>query len=204
MEKRDINCDYLNQSNSDTKHMKKIAHRLGFSHIIKEANRTTADTKTNMDYIFTDKPEFVRISGVINCGISDHDAVYMIRNMRVSKPHKLPPKILNVRNFRKFDQVAFQLDIQKISTEQITFVSKDVNEIWLLWKTFCLDILNKHSPITNIKVKSNHLPYVTSELRNLIRQRDYLRAKAHKSGSAILRQKVRQKCLSEAKNKLYD
>ena len=90
--------------------------------------------------------------------------------MRVSKPHKLPPKILNVRNFRKFDQVAFQLDIEKIPTEQITFVSKDVNEMWLLWKTFFLDILNKHAPITNIKVKSNHLPYVTSEMRGLIRQ----------------------------------
>ena len=120
--------------------------------------------------------------------ISDHDAVYMIRNMRVSKPHKLPPKILNVRNFRKFDQVAFQLDIEKIPTEQITFVSKDVNEMWLLWKTFFLDILNKHVSMTNIKVKSNHLPYVTSELRGLIRQRDYLRAKANKSGSAIIRQ----------------
>ena len=36
----DTNCDYLNQSNNDTKHMKKIAHKLGFSHIIKEATRT--------------------------------------------------------------------------------------------------------------------------------------------------------------------
>ena len=104
----DTNCDYLNQSNNDTKHMKKIARKLGFSHIIKEATRTTADTNlTNMDHIFTNNPEFVRISGVIHCGISDHDAVYMIRNMRVSKPHKLPPKILNVRNFRKFDQVTY-------------------------------------------------------------------------------------------------
>ena len=131
MEKRSLLCDYLNQSNNDTKHMKKIAHKLGFSHIIKEATRTTADTKTNIDHIFTNKPEFVRISGVIHCGISDHDAVYMIRNMRACKPHKLPPKILNVRNFRKFDQVAFRLDIEKIPTEQLTLVSKDVNEMWL-------------------------------------------------------------------------
>ena len=127
----DTNCDYLNQSNNDTKHMTKIAHKLGSSHIIKEATRTTADTKTNIDHIFTNKPEFVRIIGVIHCGISDHGAVYMTRNMRVSKSNKLPPKILNVRKFRKFDQVAFQLDIEKIPTEQITFVSKDVNEMWL-------------------------------------------------------------------------
>ena len=71
--------------------------------------------------------------------------------------------------------------MEKIPTEQITFVSKDVNEMWLLWKTFSLDILNKHAPITNIKVKNNHLPYVKFELRGLIRQRDYLRAKTNKS-----------------------
>ena len=81
--------------------------------------------------------------------------------MKVSKPHKFPPKILNVRNFRKFCQVAFQLDIKKMPTEQITFVSKDVNEMWLLWKTYFLDILNKHAPITNIKVKSNHLYHMS-------------------------------------------
>ena len=48
--------------------------------------------------------------------------------------------------------------------------------------------MNTYAPITNIKVKSNHLPYVTTELRGLIKQRDYLRAKANESGSDILRQ----------------
>ena len=32
----DTNSDYLNQSNNDTKHMKKIAHKLGFSHILRK------------------------------------------------------------------------------------------------------------------------------------------------------------------------
>ena len=72
--------------------------------------------------------------------MSDHDAVYMIKKIRVSNSHKLPPKILNVRNFRKFDQVAFQLDMDKIPTEQINSVSKDVN-----------DILNKHACIDKVK-----------------------------------------------------
>ena len=70
-----------------------------------------------------------------------------------------------------------------------------------------LDILNKHAPIVNIKVKGNNIPYVTSELKSMIRQRDYLRAKANKTGSCILRQaydqiktKVSQKFYSSRKN----
>ena len=56
-----------------------------------------------------------------------------------------------------------------------------------------LDILNKHAPIVNIKVKENNIPYVTSELKSMIRQRDYLRAKANKTRSCILRQAYNQR-----------
>ena len=66
--------------------------------------------------------------------------------------------------------------------------SGDVNTMWHWWKTFSLDILNKPAPITKIKIKGNCLPFVTSEIKLLIRQRDYLRAKANKTGSNILRQ----------------
>ena len=59
---------------------------------------------------------------------------------------------------------------------------------WLRWKAFFFDILDKHAPITRIKVKGNSLSYVTSELKALIRTRDYLRAKlTNKTGSVCLR-----------------
>ena len=54
--------------------------------------------------------------------------------------------------------------------------------------TFFLDILNKHALITKIKIKGSCLPFVNSEIKSLIRQRDYLRAKANKTGLNILRQ----------------
>ena len=81
--------------------------------------------------------------------------------------------------------VGFQSDLKEIAMEDIKLVSKDVNEGWLRWKAFFLDILDKHAPVTKIKVKGISLPYVTSELRALIKTRDYLRAKANKTGSGF-------------------
>ena len=49
-----------------------------------------------------------------------------------------------------------------------------------------LDVLNKHAPVTGIKIKGNSLPYITSDIRKLIRQRDYLKKKANKTGSKYL------------------
>ena len=62
-------------------------------------------------------------------------------------------------------------------------MSKDVNEVWLRWKAFFLEILDKNAPVTKIKVK-----YVTSELRALIKTRDYLRVKANETRSECLQQ----------------
>ena len=64
--------------------------------------------------------------------------------------------------------------------------------MWLFWKTFFLDVLNNHVPIDNIIIKVNNLPYITAEVRQLARQRDFLRKKANKTGSKYLRQAFQQ------------
>ena len=71
-----------------------------------------------------------------------------------------------------------------------------------LKKLFLRYIINKHAPIINIQVKGNKIPYATSELKNMIRQRDYLRAKANKTGSHILKQAYNQ-IRAKVNQKLY-
>ena len=60
--------------------------------------------------------------------------------------------------------------------------------MWFLWKTMFLDVLNKHAPVDSIKIIGNHLPYITSEVRQMARQSDFLRKKANQAGSKYLRQ----------------
>ena len=76
------------------------------------------------------------------CGISDHDAVFMIKRMRLPKL-KAPPKHLNVKNYKKFDLKAFKKDMINVPFDEIKYISSDANEMWNLWKRFFLDILNK-------------------------------------------------------------
>ena len=183
----DTNCNYDDPSNHYTKHLKKIISAYKLTQLINEPTRTTATSQTIIDHIITNKPDCVLDFGVIPCGISDHDIIFLIKNMRVPKL-KAPSKVLDIRNYKRFDLKAFQNDIKNIPFDYMKEVSKDVNELWELWKTFFLDIIEKHAPMIQIRVKGNRLPYVTSELRRMIRQRDYLRGKANKTGSRILRQ----------------
>ena len=83
-------------------------------------------TKTIIDRIITNKPNMVSKSGVISCGISDHGVE---RNVRAPKL-KVPPKILSVFNFKRFDSDSFETDINGIPMEKIRSVSGDVNGMW--------------------------------------------------------------------------
>ena len=111
----------------------------------------------------------------------------MVKCLRIPKL-KAKPKILNVRNYKRFNLATFQEDIKQIPFDQIKNFVRDPNEMWEIWKRFFLDCLNKHAPITQLKVKGNHMPYVTSKLRSLIRTRDYLKTKTVKTGSSFIRQ----------------
>ena len=158
----DTNCDFDTPLANDTKHLNNILNSFGYSQLIKDPTRTTSTTSTIIDHVMTNRPEIITCSGVIPCGISDHDALYLIRNVRAPKL-KVPPKFTNVRNYKQFNIKDFQSDLKAIPMEHIKLVSKDVNEMWLRWKTFLLNILNKHAPVASIKVKGNSSPYVTSE-----------------------------------------
>ena len=93
--------------------------------------------------------------------------------------------------------------MNNVPCDEIKNISRGANEMWTQWKSFFLDILNKHAPITYIQVKGNKIPYVTSKLKAMIRQRDYLTAKANRTGSSVLRQAYSQ-VRAKVNQKLYE
>ena len=101
--------------------------------------------------------------------------------------------MVTISKFKSFDLPAFRSEFSKINFDRIGTITSDPNEMWLLWRTFFLDIINKHAPpVGNIKIKGNNLPYITTEVRQLARQRDFLRKKANKTGSKYLKQVFQQ------------
>ena len=156
----DTNCDMLDSTNNDTNHLMKLLTKFNLVQLIKSPTSTTATTKTLIDHIITNRSESVSKSRVLSCGISDHDAVFMTKSMRLPKL-KASPRLLNVRNYEKFNLKAFRKDMNNVPFDEIKNISHDANEMWTLWKSFFLDILNKHAPITYVqKVTKSHMSHL--------------------------------------------
>ena len=96
----DLNCNLLMKDSSETKHIVQIGDTNGMTQIIKDPTRTTSDMQTLIDHIVTNRPKNIAEGGVIPCGISDHDLIYITRYTRISKIIK-EPKVLIVRTHKE-------------------------------------------------------------------------------------------------------
>ena len=85
--------------------------------MITEVRRVTSDTRTLIDHIASKKPDRISSGGVISCGISDHDAVIVVRSIRIPK---LPrnSRIVTVRKYNEFDLAAFRRDLHGIQFDE--------------------------------------------------------------------------------------
>ena len=127
----DMNCDYLKPDNNNTKHIKRIFHTNGYTQMIGKPTRTTDHSKTLIDYMATNRPDCVSDQGVLPCGISDHDVIYMTRSMK--KPRvKMKPKIVETRKYSKFDSGQFRNDLQSMPFDKTKNITAEPNEIWTM------------------------------------------------------------------------
>ena len=114
----DMNCDLLKPRDNDTKNLKRIYNNYHFKQLITEPTRVTSDTSTIIDHISTNKPDRVLTRSIIPCGISDHNAVFLVRGMHVPK-FKSTSKNVTMRKFKKFDLSSFRSDLSKINFNSI-------------------------------------------------------------------------------------
>ena len=52
---------------------------------------------------------------------------------------------------------------------------------WLQWKCLFLSIVDKHAPLRTMRVRTRSSPWITSELKKRMHDRDILKIKASKS-----------------------
>ena len=85
---------------------------------MKETTRTTSATKSLIDHMASNRPKCIASSGVVHCGISDHDVVYVVRTMRIPRSEGISNRV-TVLKFKNFDLPAFRSELNKINFDHI-------------------------------------------------------------------------------------
>jgi hypothetical protein len=137
----------------------------GLTQLVQEPTRN----KNTLDLLITNYPsKILRID--ITRGISDHDIIYAEMNMNSAINTQKPRKILIYRK-AKWDSMKEDVSNLHRKIQQESTNGTDINNLWNIFKGGLEASVNKHIPHKVCKRKDK-LPWITQELKSLIRKRD--------------------------------
>ena len=165
----DINRDLLN---NQIKHVwTEYMEPFGLTQLVSEATRVTCDSSTLIDHIYTNCPENVNSLNVPNVGLSDHFPIFFTRKMHV-KPPKSKHFTIHYRSFNNFGEGKFNEDLQAVPWDTIKLFD-DTDDVTEAWLDLFLQVVDKHIPIKQHRVKHKTQPqWISPEIINAMKCRD--------------------------------
>ncbi len=178
----DLNANMLDTSNNATKNLNSIMELYQLSQTINTPTRVTTTSSSLLDVCLTPTPTRLITSQVIPIAISDHYMIFVVRKINIQRKQNSHKKV-EIRNLKYFNAESFQADLRGQEWELLDS-NLCVDEMWNTWKTLFLNILDRHAPIREKRVKSKpNVPWLTSTIKKQVRERDRLKSLAirHKS-----------------------
>ena len=122
-----------------------------------------------IDLILTNRDSNFQNTASIETGLSDFHC--MVVTVVKGGFIKRGPKIINYRDYRKFDIDSFRKDLKErlLRQSQQALISYDI------FDAIVLSVLNKHAPVKQKSVRTNEGPFMTKALRKAIMNRTHLR-----------------------------
>ena len=151
----------------------------GLQQLIPEPTRVTLTSSTSIDVIYTNFPDKMVCSGVCHVSVSDHSMVFASRNLSINGV-TLGHNTLTYRKSSKFNRTNFRNDIASQNWDEINNFSNP-NDMWSKWKCMFLSIVDKHAPQRTMRVRARSSPWITSELKKRMHNRNIPKIKAIRS-----------------------
>ena len=164
----DLNCD-ISKSPLDahTRRLKFLLSVYQFDQLINEPTRVTQASATLIDLLFSNEKQNIAKAGVIRLGLSDHSLIFAVRKHCASSKRQ---KVRYDRNFKNFNATDFLNDLSQVPWENVTLYD-DPSICYRVWQSYFLQVLDLHAPLRRIRVRSNSHPWVTSNIKKLMRER---------------------------------
>ena len=151
-----------------------------FSQNVTEPTRVQHNSVTNVtavsciDHLYCNVQFRCSKVTVISAGTSDHD---MISYTRLSKEPPIPARTIRKRSYKNFSTEKYLEDLAKVDWEDV-YTCNDVDTAAaMLTRKICY-VLNVHAPWVQFQQRKFYSPWITSETKELMKQRDMWKQRA--------------------------
>lgn len=129
---------------------------LGLTQMISQPTRVTPSSKTLIDHFYTSNEDYISRVCVNKQTISDHYAIFGNRKCNCAV-NRHSHQTITYRSFKHFDENAFINDLRQIPWEILESFD-DVIEWVQIWNILFLEIVNKHAPLKQHRVRKENQP----------------------------------------------
>ena len=166
----DFNICCLQLSSSILKGYQNVLKLFNLEQIINEPTRVTNTNSSLLDHIVCNNREKIFQSGVIPVGLSDHSLIFCSRKtMRIPiNKHNLV-RMRSMKHYNKDDFVTRLLNAKWDDC----FKAENVTVAWQSFRDIFMSVLDSIAPIKEIRLKNRTEPWMTSDILEDIKQRDF-------------------------------
>ena len=173
----DLNINYKNKSSVSYKKLHYFIQSQGLSQHINNTTRNTDKTKSLIDLAITNS-RYVSKSGTLDHIMSDHQSIYIVhkkgRDLRQSAKFE-------GRSYRSFNREDFRSALTDLDWSTFYGLT-DPDQAWEFVLSNITLILDQMCPMRSFHVKNYRPEWITNELLEQIKDRDYFYNKAKRSG----------------------
>ena len=145
-----------------------------FSQHVTEPTRMQHNSVTNVtalsciDHVYCNVKYRCSKVTVTSAGTSDHD---MISYSRLSKEPPIPARTIRKRSYKNFNKDNFLEDLSKVTWDEV-YTCDDVDTATAIFTRKLCYVLNVHAPWVQFQQRKFFSPWITSETKELMSQRD--------------------------------
>ena len=161
--------------------IKQICNILNLEQLVNSATRVTPYTSSCIDLIFTNVSAKHSYTDVLPISFSDHFLTVTAINLTI--PDR-PLGFVRKRSYENFISTNFIQSLIQSELLSKIYSFRCVEKAWHAFKSEFARICNLHAPIMHHKVKLRESPWMTKNILNIIKRREYLHKVAIKSNDA--------------------
>ena len=173
----DLKVDLLDKTTNEFKKVNFFNQSNGLAQYIKTTTRNTSKSKSLIDVAISNS-KFVSMAGTLDHHISDHQPIFIIH--KKSRDKRSTTKFEG-RSYRNFDRAKFREGLLQCDWEDFYNI-RDQTQAWDLIHKHIITVLDSMCPIRSFHIKNYRPDWMTNELIEQIKDRDYFYKKAKSSG----------------------
>ena len=175
----DFNTDWIKFGPS-ARSLNSIMNNYGLQQLVTQSTRITQHSETLIDLMFvcdTMVRDLINV-GSLEMGWSDHS---LIHGTFAGPSDEKNESVRMIRSFNKCNVDAIVADLQR-APWQVMETFESIDDKWDYWKSLFFSIIDAHIPLKKARVRKKSLPWITRDIRALMRARNYHCCKAKKTG----------------------